>query len=115
MPTLRRIRPARPERIMDVPAMRPDLRLNPRHTDKVRIVSTSQQANAAETAAAAAAFLAAQEITTTECRQCGTQVSGVNGRYSCPSCGWSNPWTEGHRKLPSAQDDPDWPGRKKTA
>ncbi|WTK07969.1 hypothetical protein OG346_20945 [Streptomyces sp. NBC_01530] len=51
------------------------------------------------------------EITTTECRQCGTLLSGVDGRYACTLCGWANHWSEGHRDLPSAEDDPDWPGR----
>ncbi|MFE1288135.1 hypothetical protein [Streptomyces sp. NPDC058751] len=64
------------------------------------------------TAAAAAAFLDTQEITTTGCRGCGTEIAGVNGRYSCGACGWTNPWHEGHRDLPGAEDDPDWPGRK---
>ncbi|WP_432043285.1 hypothetical protein [Streptomyces cadmiisoli] len=65
------------------------------------------------TPAAAAGFLAAQEITTTECRGCGSQVSGVNGRYACGVCGWTNPWHEGHQDLPTAEADPDWPGRKR--
>lgn len=60
-----------------------------------------------ETAAAAAAFLAGQEITTTGCPDCGTEISGVNGRYACGICGWSNPWSEGHNELPTAADDPD--------
>jgi hypothetical protein len=64
-------------------------------------------------ATAAAAFLEGQEITTTGCRGCGTEISGVNGRYSCGACGWVNSWAEGHTRLPTAQDDPDWPGRKK--
>ncbi|MFD8777556.1 hypothetical protein [Streptomyces sp. NPDC059916] len=66
-------------------------------------------------AADAAAFLEGQEITSIQCRECGTEVSGINGRYSCHGCGWSNPWYEGHRELPVAQDDPDWPGRSKSA
>lgn len=70
---------------------------------------------AQETAVAAAAFLDGQEITTTDCRQCGTEISGVRGRYACGHCGWSNPWDEGHGELPTAQDDPDWPGRGKNA
>ncbi|MCI3279135.1 hypothetical protein [Streptomyces cylindrosporus] len=57
-----------------------------------------------ETAAAAAAFLDSQEITTTDCRQCGTQISGVNGRYAC-ACGWMNHWSEGHTELPTAGQD----------
>ncbi|MEU5957816.1 hypothetical protein [Streptomyces sp. NPDC047525] len=53
----------------------------------------------------AMAFLESQEITTTDCRQCGTQVSGVNGRYACGVCGWVNNWSEGHNELPSGDDD----------
>ncbi|WP_367038645.1 hypothetical protein [Streptomyces sp. Je 1-332] len=50
----------------------------------------------------AMAFLDSQEITTTDCRRCGTEVSGVNGRYACGVCGWVNNWTEGHNELPGA-------------
>lgn len=53
----------------------------------------------------AVAFLESQEITTTDCRRCGTQLSGINGRYSCSACGWVNSWTEGHNELPTANDD----------
>lgn len=60
-----------------------------------------------ETAAAAAAFLATQEITTTLCRRCGTEISGINGRYSCGPCGWVNSWQEGHTELPAGDTDPD--------
>jgi cytochrome c5 len=66
-----------------------------------------QPTPAPETAAAAAAFLDGQEITTTDCRRCGTQISGVNGRYACGVCGWVNHWTEGHNELPAAGDDVD--------
>lgn len=48
------------------------------------------------------------EITTTECRQCGTLLSGVDGRYACGLCGWVNHWSEGHRDLPTEEEDPDW-------
>ncbi len=51
------------------------------------------------------------EITTTDCRQCGAQVSGLNNRYACSYCGWVNHWAEGSNTLPSAEDDPDHPGR----
>lgn len=54
-------------------------------------------------AVAASEFLAGQEITTIGCRTCGTEVSGVNGRYSCGVCGWVNHWSEGHRELPTAE------------
>jgi hypothetical protein len=50
------------------------------------------------------------EITTTMCRECGAGVSGLNGRYACGVCGWVNPWTEGHTILPTAEQDPDYPG-----
>ncbi|MGW3416449.1 hypothetical protein [Streptomyces phaeochromogenes] len=50
------------------------------------------------------------EITTTECRGCGAMVSGLNGRYACGVCGWVNDWSEGHTVLPTAEDDPDYPG-----
>ncbi|MEV6591757.1 hypothetical protein ACH40E_43830 [Streptomyces acidicola] len=53
------------------------------------------------------AFLDSQEITTTECRRCGTEVSGVNGRYACGICGWANHWSEGHNELPTADQDVD--------
>ncbi|MFD5848365.1 hypothetical protein [Streptomyces chartreusis] len=58
-----------------------------------------------ETAAAAAAFLDTQEITTTGCRTCGTEVAGINGRYACGSCGWVNSWQEGHTELPAGEPD----------
>lgn len=45
------------------------------------------------------------EITTTECRRCGSEVHGLDGRYACGLCSWSNHWDEGHRMLPDA--DPD--------
>ncbi|MFI1470624.1 hypothetical protein [Streptomyces wuyuanensis] len=50
------------------------------------------------------------EITRTDCRQCGTAVYGIGGRYACPLCGWVNHWSEGHDDLPAATDDPDYPG-----
>lgn len=53
----------------------------------------------------------AAEITTTECRHCRAQVSGVNGRYACGLCGWVNHWAEGSTVLPAAEVDPDFPGR----
>lgn len=54
-----------------------------------------------KTAAQAAAFLASREITTIGCPQCGTEISGVNGRYACSSCSWVNHWSDGHTELPS--------------
>lgn len=50
------------------------------------------------------------EITRTDCKRCGTEVHGIDGRYACPNCQWVNDWSEGHRTLPTAQDDADWPG-----
>lgn len=45
------------------------------------------------------------EITYAECRQCGTLIAGLDGRYSCGVCGWVNHHSEGHRALPRAEDD----------
>ncbi|MCP9946874.1 hypothetical protein LUX12_21995 [Streptomyces somaliensis] len=45
------------------------------------------------------------EITTTMCSACGSQVSGLNGRYACGVCGWVNNWAEGHADLPHAEGD----------
>ncbi|MFD8117108.1 hypothetical protein [Streptomyces microflavus] len=53
--------------------------------------------------------LAEPEITFTECRRCGTHIAGLDGRYACGACGWVNEHTEGHRDLPTAEDDPDRP------
>lgn len=50
------------------------------------------------------------QITTTDCRGCGAQVSGLNNRYACSHCGWVNHWSEGSNTLPSAEDDVDYPG-----
>lgn len=50
------------------------------------------------------------QITETECKRCGTYIAGLDGRYSCGVCGWSNAWSEGHRDLPAAEEDPDYPG-----
>ncbi|MFF2847342.1 hypothetical protein ACFVT5_13500 [Streptomyces sp. NPDC058001] len=52
------------------------------------------------------------EITRAECRGCGAEVHGLNGRYACGVCGWVNHWAEGSAELPRAQDDPDYPGRR---
>lgn len=49
------------------------------------------------------------DITYTQCKRCGTELAGLDGRYSCGVCGWSNHWSEGHRPLPVAEDDPDAP------
>lgn len=69
------------------------------------MTAQEQTREAQEMAAAAAAFLAGQEITITACRECGSEVAGINGRYACGLCGWTNPWHEGHTELPTADDD----------
>ncbi|MFI5759267.1 hypothetical protein [Streptomyces sp. NPDC051569] len=46
------------------------------------------------------------QITASECRGCGSRIAGLDGRYACGVCGWSNHWSEGHRELPTAADDP---------
>jgi uncharacterized Zn finger protein (UPF0148 family) len=51
------------------------------------------------------AALVGSEITRTNCRRCGTEVHGIDGRYSCPLCGWVNHWSEGHTTLPTGCDD----------
>ncbi|MER5728661.1 hypothetical protein ABT084_10015 [Streptomyces sp. NPDC002138] len=58
--------------------------------------------------------LPAPEITEAECRRCGTLIAGLDGRYACGVCGWVNDHSEGHRRLPRADEDPDRPpkGRK---
>ncbi|NMI57111.1 MULTISPECIES: hypothetical protein [unclassified Streptomyces] len=58
-----------------------------------------------------AATLADAEITATECRECGAEVHGLNGRYACGLCGWVNHWSQGSTALPRAEDDPDHPDR----
>jgi ribosomal protein S27AE len=47
------------------------------------------------------------EITYAECRQCGTLIAGLDGRYSCGVCGWVNHHSEGQRPLPRPEDDSD--------
>lgn len=47
------------------------------------------------------------QITEAECRRCGTYIAGLDGRYACGVCGWVNHWREGHRDLPTADEDPD--------
>ncbi|WP_299530685.1 hypothetical protein [uncultured Streptomyces sp.] len=61
-------------------------------------------------AGAATEAVTGPEVTYTECRQCGTLIAGLDGRYACPGCGWVNDHSEGHRALPTAEDDPDYPG-----
>ncbi|MFE0059433.1 hypothetical protein [Streptomyces sp. NPDC059003] len=50
------------------------------------------------------------EITRTECKECGAAVFGLNGRFACTLCGWCNHWSQGLSELPTAEDDPDYPG-----
>ncbi|WP_372448690.1 hypothetical protein [Streptomyces musisoli] len=69
----------------------------------------TQPATDAGTGAFAAAFLEGQEITTTGCGRCGTEISGVNGRYACGNCGWVNHWSEGHTELPAYDPVGDLP------
>lgn len=59
--------------------------------------------------------LAAPELTEAECRRCGTYIAGLDGRYACGVCGWVNDHSEGHRRLPRADEDPDRPpkGRRR--
>jgi len=64
-----------------------------------------------EAASDTAVPLAGTEITTTDCRQCGAKVSGLDNRYACPLCGWVNHWSEGSTELPRAEDDPNRPRR----
>ncbi|AXE26117.1 hypothetical protein C0216_24005 [Streptomyces globosus] len=62
-----------------------------------------------EPSAADPAPLPAPEITEAECRRCGTYIAGLDGRYACGVCGWVNDHSEGHRRLPRADEDPDRP------
>lgn len=55
------------------------------------------------------------EITRTECKGCGSEVMGLNGRFACTLCGWCNHWSEGLTALPSAEDDPDFPEKQSRA
>lgn len=70
----------------------------------------------AEDAAKAADFLASRTITTTICQQCGTEIAGINGRYSCGICGWVNHWSQGDTELPALPDlDDEETGQRPTA
>ncbi|CAM5417773.1 hypothetical protein SAVIM338S_02263 [Streptomyces avidinii] len=55
--------------------------------------------------------LPAPELTEAECRRCGTYIAGLDGRYACGVCGWVNDHSEGHRRLPRADEDPDRPAK----
>ncbi|AWZ05044.1 MULTISPECIES: hypothetical protein [unclassified Streptomyces] len=59
----------------------------------------------------ATAPLPAPELTEAECRRCGTYIAGLDGRYACGVCGWVNDHSEGHRRLPRADEDPDRPAK----
>ncbi|MBT2471594.1 hypothetical protein J7E97_27950 [Streptomyces sp. ISL-66] len=50
-------------------------------------------------------------MTEAECRRCGTYIAGLDGRYACGVCGWVNDHSEGHRRLPRADEDPDRPAK----
>ncbi|MBT2460078.1 hypothetical protein J7I97_30165, partial [Streptomyces sp. ISL-87] len=69
----------------------------------------------AESVAGPSAPLPAPELTEAECRRCGTYIAGLDGRYACGVCGWVNDHSEGHRRLPRADEDPDRPpkGRRR--
>ncbi|MGW0363177.1 hypothetical protein [Streptomyces sp. NPDC002990] len=56
--------------------------------------------------------LPAPELTEAECRRCGTYITGLDGRYACGVCGWVNDHSEGHRRLPRADEDPDRPAAR---
>lgn len=49
------------------------------------------------------------DITRTDCARCGTEVHGLDGRYSCGGCGWVNHHSDGHHELPGAEADIDVP------
>ncbi|MFE2550081.1 hypothetical protein ACFXGI_16230 [Streptomyces sp. NPDC059355] len=66
----------------------------------------------AEPSADATARLPAPELTEAECRRCGTYIAGLDGRYACGVCGWVNDHSEGHRRLPTADEDPDRPAAR---
>ncbi|GAA0276285.1 hypothetical protein GCM10010302_12390 [Streptomyces polychromogenes] len=53
--------------------------------------------------------LPAPQLTEGQCRRCGTHIAGLDGRYACGVCGWVNDHSEGHRRLPTADEDPDRP------
>jgi uncharacterized Zn finger protein (UPF0148 family) len=55
-----------------------------------------------------AVAITGNEITRTDCRRCGTEVHGIDGRYACGLCGWVNHWSEGHGELPAESDDQHW-------
>lgn len=63
-----------------------------------RAVTVPRPARSSRTAPASLSTperLAALNITETDCRQCGTVIAGLNGRYACPLCGWANAWSDG--------------------
>ncbi|MFJ6795650.1 hypothetical protein [Streptomyces sp. NPDC091268] len=65
----------------------------------------------AERTSESTAPLPAPELTEAECRRCGTYIAGLDGRYACGVCGWVNDHSEGHRRLPTADEDPDRPAK----
>ncbi|MFK0013694.1 hypothetical protein [Streptomyces sp. NPDC091027] len=78
---------------------------------------TPRGAHLPEERAESTAPLPPPEITEAECRRCGTLIAGLDGRYACGVCGWVNDHSEGHRRLPRADEDPDRPakGRRRSA
>lgn len=108
LPELWSAGPARIGRVLVLRELRTHLGERAGPAGRVALVTGPKQhaPNPVETAAAAAAFLASQEITTTGCRGCGAEIAGLNGRYAC-ACGWVNNWSEGHTELPTGDDDPD--------
>ncbi|MEV7723859.1 hypothetical protein AB0P15_03880 [Streptomyces sp. NPDC087917] len=68
-------------------------------------------AHSPDTFTESTAPLPAPELTEAECRRCGTYIAGLDGRYACGVCGWVNDHSEGHRRLPRADEDPDRPPR----
>ncbi|UQX00854.1 hypothetical protein [Streptomyces sp. RerS4] len=74
-----------------------------------------QGAHLPDAYAESTAPLPAPELTEAECRRCGTYIAGLDGRYACGVCGWVNDHSEGHRRLPRADEDPDRPpqGRRR--
>lgn len=114
MPTVRRRRPARPERVVDLRELRPRLWQHAppgRSATTLHRMSSPQHPSAPEPATRGPRE---PQITETECEQCGTRVAGLDGRYACGVCGAVNAWSEGYQALPSAEDDLDYPGPGKT-
>jgi len=115
MPEMWRRSPARPERVLDLRELRPRQRQHA-HTGGPATTLPGMSAPQHQPVHPKPADESTREpqITETECEQCGTRVAGIDGRYACGVCGAVNPWSEGYRALPTAEDDPDYPGPGKT-